>query len=69
MNIEFNIQEMIDILEKLGYQVKEKDFLNASLRSKYYKSGSEYVVIKDGEEMQVEEAFRKELIYHIFKIK
>ncbi len=69
MSIEFDIDEMIDILTKLGYTVKKKEVTSKKLRSRIYNRYNKYVVIREEEEVGIEEVFKQELIYHIFKIK
>ncbi len=69
MSIEFDIDEMVAILTKLGYTVKKKEVASKKLRSRIYNRYNKYVVIREEEEVGIEEVFKQELIYHIFKIK
>ena len=68
MVLEFSNNEIVDVLEKLGYEVHESKITGElGARRKMWNKREKYYVIVNNEKKTIDEVFKKEIIKSILK--
>ena len=66
--MEFTQKEILEILEKLGYQITQIPEEVKSRKTKLFGNSTYYAQKDGGERLEARAAFKKELINKIFKL-